>query len=125
MWSQIAPALRLTLVMTILTGLVYPAAVTGVAQLLFPRQSRGSLISAGGTIVGSELIGQNFTKPHYFHPRPSAAGANGYDAASSTGSNYGPTSQKLIDRVKASDEQFRRENPDYTGPIPADAVTAS
>jgi potassium-transporting ATPase KdpC subunit len=125
MWSHIAPAFRITLVMTILTGLIYPAVFTGVAQVIFPRQAQGSLITVDGKVVGSALIGQNFTKPEYFHPRPSAAGANGYDASASSGSNYGPTNQKLFDRVKASVEQYRTENPDYTGPIPADAVTAS
>jgi K+-transporting ATPase ATPase C chain len=125
MWSHIAPAFRITLVMTILTGLIYPAVVTGVAQVIFPRQAHGSLITVDGKVVGSALIGQNFTKPEYFHPRPSAAGANGYDASASSGSNYGPTNQKLFDRVKASVEQYRTENHDYTGPIPADAVTAS
>jgi potassium-transporting ATPase KdpC subunit len=125
MWSFIAPAFRITLVLTVLTGLVYPAAVTGVAHMIFPRQAHGSLITVGDKVVGAELIGQRFTRPEYFHPRPSAAGKDGYDAAASTGSNDGPTSQKLIDRVKASVEQYRRENPDYAGPIPADAVTAS
>lgn len=125
MWSSLGSAFRITLVLTILTGLLYPAVVTGVAQLLFPAKAHGSLVSADGKIVGSTLIGQNFSKPEYFHPRPSAAGAKGYDAGASSGSNYGPTNPKLIDRVKASVEQFRAENPDYSGPIPADAVTAS
>ena len=125
MWSYIVPAFRITLVMTVLTGLVYPAIVTGVAQVLFPRQAHGSLISVNGKVVGSALVGQNFTRPEYFHPRPSAAGPNGYDATASSGSNYGPTNQKLVDRIKASVDQFRKENPDYTGPIPSDAVTAS
>jgi len=125
MWSQMVPAFRVTLVLTILTGVLYPAVVTGVAQAIFPRQAHGSLVSVGHTVVGSELIGQNFSKPEYFHPRPSAAGKDGYDAASSSASNYGPTNQKLIDRVKASVEQYRKENPDYAGPIPADAVTSS
>jgi K+-transporting ATPase ATPase C chain len=125
MWSLLAPAFRITLVLTALTGLVYPAVVTGVAQVVFPAQAHGSLVRAGGRVVGSALIGQNFTRPEYFHPRPSAAGASGYDATASSGSNYGPTSQKLMDRVKASIAQYRRENPGYSGPIPADAVTAS
>jgi K+-transporting ATPase ATPase C chain len=125
MWSLLAPAFRITLVLTVLTGLVYPAVVTGVAQVVFPAQAHGSLVRAGGRVVGSALIGQNFTRPEYFHPRPSAAGASGYDATASSGSNYGPTSQKLMDRVKASIAQYRRENPGYSGPIPADAVTAS
>jgi K+-transporting ATPase ATPase C chain len=113
------------LVLTVLTGLVYPGIVTGFCQVLFRWQANGSMLSASGKEVGSALIGQNFTKPEYFHPRPSAAGNDGYDATASTGSNYGPTSQKLIDRVKSSVEQFRKENPDYTGPIPADLLTAS
>jgi K+-transporting ATPase ATPase C chain len=83
------------------------------------------MVTAGGANVGSSLIGQNFTKPGYFHPRPSAAGNDGYDGTASSGSNYGPTNKKLIDRVKASIEQVRKENPGYTGPIPADLVTAS
>jgi K+-transporting ATPase ATPase C chain len=125
MTTHLLPALRMMLVMTALTGLAYPAAVTGIAQILFPSEAHGSLVTAGGRIVGSSLIGQSFVKPEYFHPRPSAAGANGYDASASSGSNLGPTSRKLIDRVQASVEQYRRENAGYTGPIPADAVTAS
>jgi potassium-transporting ATPase KdpC subunit len=125
MRNQIGPAFRLMLVLTVLTGLVYPGIVTGFCQVLFRWQANGSMLSASGKEVGSALIGQNFTKPEYFHPRPSAAGNDGYDATASTGSNYGPTSQKLIDRVKSSVEQFRKENPDYTGPIPADLLTAS
>jgi potassium-transporting ATPase KdpC subunit len=125
MWSQIVPAFRITLVLTILTGLIYPAVVTGIAQAIFPKQAHGSLVTVGGTVVGSELLGQNFSRPEYFHPRPSAAGKDGYDATASSGSNYGPTNQKLIERVKASVEQYRKQNPGYAGPIPADAVTAS
>lgn len=124
MWSSFTAGFRMIVVMTVLTGLVYPAVVTGLAQVLFPAKAHGSLIGKDGKVVGSVLIGQTFTKPEYFHPRPSAAGA-GYDASASGGSNYGPTSQKLIDRVKASVAQYRAENPDYTGDIPADAVTAS
>jgi K+-transporting ATPase ATPase C chain len=125
MWSFMAPAFRMMVVLTVLTGMIYPAVVTGLAQLLFPHQAHGSLVTIDGRTVGSSLIGQNFTKPEYFHPRPSSAGPSGYDATASSGSNYGPTNQKLVDRVKASIEQFRKENPDYAGPIPADAVTAS
>lgn len=125
MRHQIAPAFRLMLVLTVLTGLVYPGIVTGFCQVFFRWQANGSMLSAAGKEVGSALIGQNFAKPEYFHPRPSAAGNDGYDATASTGSNYGPTNQKLIDRVKSSVEQFRKENPDFTGPIPADLVTAS
>jgi K+-transporting ATPase ATPase C chain len=125
MWRQLLPGLRMTLLMTVLTGLIYPGLVTGISQLLFPKQANGSLITRNGQTVGSELIGQNFSKPEYFQPRPSAAGNDGYDATASGGSNFGPTNQKLIDRTKASVEKFRKENPDYTGPIPADLVTAS
>ena len=125
MWRQIVPAVRMTLAITVLTGLVYPLAVTGLAQVLFPRQAKGSLIARNGKVVGSALIGQNFAGAKYFHPRPSAAGAAGYDAVASGGSNLGPTSQKLIDRVKHSIQEFRKDNPNYSGPIPADLVTTS
>jgi len=125
MWAFIMPAFRITLVLTILTGLIYPAVVTGIAQVAFPSQAHGSLVTANGKVIGSALIGQNFSKPEYLHPRPSAAGQNGYDASASYASNYGATNQKLIDRVKASVDQYRKENPDYTGSIPADALTTS
>src|SRR5271170_171785 len=125
MWKQLLPALRMTLVMTVLTGLIYPGVVTGICQMVFPKQANGSLITRNGHVIGSELIGQNFTKPEYFQPRPSAAGNDGYDATASGGSNYGPTNQKLIDRVKASVDKFHKDNPDYSGPIPADMLTAS
>ncbi len=125
MWQQISPAFRITLVFTVLTGFLYPGAVTGLCQALFRWRANGSLITIDGQVVGSSLIGQNFAKPGYFQPRPSAAGNDGYDPTASGGSNYGPTNQKLIDRVKASVDKFRKENPDYAGPIPADLVTAS
>jgi K+-transporting ATPase ATPase C chain len=125
MWQQILPGLRIKLFMTLVLGVVYPLAMTGISQVLFPHQANGSLIMSGDKVIGSELIGQNFAKPEYFQPRPSAAGNDGYDPTASGGSNYGPTSQKLIDRVKASVDKFRKENPDYTGPLPADLVTAS
>ena len=115
----------MTIVMTVLTGLIYPGVVTAICQLVFPRQANGSLINRNGRVIGSALIGQNFSKPEYFQPRPSAAGNDGYDGTASGGSNLGPTNQKLIDRVHASVEKFRKENPTYTGPIPADLVTAS
>ena len=124
MWKEIAPAFKAMVVFTILLGIIYPLATTGLAKLMFPNAANGSLITANGQVVGSSLIGQNFAKPEYFQPRPSAAG-NGYDASNSSGSNLGPTNQKLIDRVKASIDQFRKDNPDYTGPIPADLVTTS
>jgi potassium-transporting ATPase KdpC subunit len=125
MVKQLLPALRLTLLFAILTGLLYPGLVTAISQLIFPNQASGSIVTRNGLPIGSSLIGQNFTRPEYFHPRPSAAGSGGYDGASSGGSNLGPTSQKLFDRVKTSVEQFRKENPDFDGPIPADALTAS
>lgn len=125
MWQQLLPGLRIKLFMTLLLGVVYPLAMTGISQVLFPHRSNGSLITQGEKVIGSELIGQNFTKPEYFQPRPSAAGNDGYDATASGGSNFGPTNQKLVDRVKASIEKFRKENPDYHGPIPADLVTTS
>jgi len=125
MWQQILPGLRIKLFMTVLLGVIYPLAMTGISQVLFPGKANGSLKTSGGKVIGSELIGQNFSKAEYFQPRPSAAGSDGYDATASTGSNYGPTNQKLIDRVKVSIEKFRKENPDYTGPLPADLVTAS
>ncbi len=124
MWRQIIPAFRITLVFTLLTGLIYPPLVTGLCQLFFPYQANGSLIRVHGRVVGSALIGQRFTQPGYFHPRPSAAG-NGYDAAASGGSNLGPTSRNLVLRVKAAVARFRNHNPDDHGAIPADLLTAS
>ena len=125
MWEQILPGLRIKIFMTILLGVVYPLAMTGIAQVFFPRKANGSLIKVGEKVIGSEIIGQGFTKPEYFQPRPSAAGTNGYDGVSSGGSQYGSTNKKLIDRVSASVDQFRKDNPDYHGSIPADLVTAS
>jgi K+-transporting ATPase ATPase C chain len=125
MLSQLWPAIRINIFLTILLGIGYPLAVTGISQILFPHQANGSLITRNGQVIGSELIGQNFAKAEYFQPRPSAAGNDGYDATASGGSNYGPTNQKLIDRVKASVDKFHKDNPDYQGPIPADLLTAS
>jgi K+-transporting ATPase ATPase C chain len=125
MLNQLLPALRMTALLTVVTGLVYPGVVTGLCQVLFKDKANGSLVKVNGQVVGSALLGQNFGKPEYFHPRPSAAGTDGYDPTASSGSNYGPTNQKLYDRVKASADQFRKENPSYTGAIPADALTAS
>jgi len=125
MWQQLLPGFRMMLVMTVLTGLIYPLAVTGLCQVFFRGQANGSLITVNGQVVGSQLIGQNFTKAEYFQPRPSAAGNDGYDATASGGSNLGPTNKKLIDRVQGSVEKFHKENPDYQGAIPADLLTAS
>ena len=114
----------MTLATTVLLGLIYPLVVTGLAQVLFPDQANGQLIRAGdGTIIGSRIIGQPFVGPRYFHSRPSAAGTVGYDAAASSGSNLGPTSQKLIDRVKGDIGQRQTENPGKT--VPVDLVTTS
>jgi K+-transporting ATPase ATPase C chain len=125
MLSQLWPALRINIFLTILLGVGYPLLVTGISQVIFPHQANGSLITQNGQVIGSELIGQNFAKPEYFQPRPSAAGNDGYDPTASGGSNYGPTNQKLIDRVKASVDKFHKENPDYHGAIPADLLTGS
>lgn len=122
---QLTPALRMTVLLTLLTGLIYPGVVTGLCQLLFRQTANGSLIERQGQVLGSTLIGQQFTRPEYFHSRPSAAGSGGYDATASSGSNLGPTNQKLYDRMKAAATEFRKENPNYAGAIPADALTAS
>lgn len=114
------------LLMTLLTGIVYPLTVTGLAQVLFPRQANGSLVSQNGYPVGSALIGQNFADPKYFHGRPSAAGDNGYDATASSGSNLGPTNKALLDGVAKQLDQVRSDNNlSQDSPVPADLVTAS
>jgi len=126
MGSLLVIALRATVVTLVLTGVVYPLAMTGLAQLLFPHQANGSLVAdENGQVVGSELIGQPFARPGYLWPRPSAAGADGWDAAASGGSNLGPTSQKLRDRISGEIARLTAANPDAAGPIPADLVTAS
>jgi potassium-transporting ATPase KdpC subunit len=123
MTSTMLIALRATLVTLVVTGIVYPLVVTGLAQVLFPARANGSMVTdERGQVVGSALIGQTFVHPAYFHPRPSAAGA-GYDATASSGSNLGPTSQKLVDRV--SGDVARLQHEQTAGRIPADLVTAS
>jgi len=118
-------ALRTTVVTLVLTGLIYPFVITGLAQVLFPWRANGSLVpDEQGQIVGSELIGQGFTHPAYFQSRPSAAGA-GYDAAASSGSNLGPTSKKLQDRVIQDLERLKESNPEAQGPVPIELVTTS
>lgn len=125
MVSTLVTALRATLVTLVLTGLAYPLAVTGVSRLLFRHEADGSLVTdERGQVVGSALISQGFSQAGYFQPRPSAAG-NGHDATASSGSNLGPTSQKLRDRSVADAERLRRENPEAPGLVPAELVTAS
>ena len=116
-------ALLMTLVTTVLLGLVYPLVITGIAQVLFPDKANGQLVRHNQVVVGSRLLGQPFTGPGYFHSRMSAAGDNGYDATASGGSNLGPTNQKLVDRVHADVARLQAENPGV--PIPADLVTTS
>ena len=116
-------AIRMTVVLTVLLGLIYPLALTGVARVLFPWQSAGSLVSYRRQVIGSAIIGQNFSAPQYFHSRPSAAGDKGYDASGSGGSNLGPTNKTLIDRVAGDVQKARTENP--SEPVPIDLVTNS
>jgi K+-transporting ATPase ATPase C chain len=121
--KNLITATLMTIVTTVLLGLIYPLAVTGIAQIIFPDKANGQLITKHGVVVGSRIIGQAFAGPGYFHSRPSAAGAAGYDASASSGSNLGPTSQKLIDRVKADVEKRQAENPGTL--VPVDLVTTS
>ena len=122
--KNLITAILLTIVTTIMFGLIYPLVVTGLAQVTFPDKANGQLIrGADGNVIGSRIIGQPFVGSGYFRPRPSAAGAAGYDAGASSGSNLGPTSQKLMDRIKSDFEKLQAENPGR--PVPVDLVTAS
>jgi K+-transporting ATPase ATPase C chain len=122
MKKNLVIAFWFTLVTTVMFGILYPLAVTGLAQVLFPKRANGQLIQKNGKTVGSEIIGQTFTEPGYFHSRPSNAGT-GYDATASGGSNLGPTNKTLIDRVKSDVQKAQAENP--STPVPVDLVTAS
>ncbi|HEV3221029.1 MAG TPA: potassium-transporting ATPase subunit KdpC [Candidatus Acidoferrales bacterium] len=123
MKRNLLTAIWMTLVTTLLLGIIYPLVVTGLAQLIFPAQANGSLLRSNSRIIGSSLIGQPFTQPGYFHSRPSNAGPAGYDASNSNGFNLAPTNKALLDRVAASVKDLQKENP--TTPIPVDLVTGS
>jgi K+-transporting ATPase ATPase C chain len=134
MIKELRPAILMVVALTVITGLIYPLGMTGLSQLIFPEQANGSLIERDGKVIGSALIGQNFTEARYFHGRPSATTAPDpndatksvpapYNAANSAGANLGPTSKALIDRIEADVQQFKTENPSV--PVPVDLVTTS
>jgi len=125
MKENLLPSIRLYLVLTLLLGLGYPAAVWGVGRIAFREQADGSFLRKEERVVGSSLIGQAFSSPRLFHGRPSAAGERGYDASASGGTNLGPTSKKLADSVREAVAALRAENPNAVAPVPADAVTSS
>lgn len=123
--SHVVPALLFTIASVIALGIVYPVVIWVIGLVAFPHQANGSLILRDGKTIGSTLAGQTFTKPQYFHGRPSAAGKNGNDPTATGGTNLGPTSKKLIDGVAAAVAALEKENPDATGPIPSELVTSS
>ena len=125
MIASFGTAVRVTIVSVVIFGLLYPLAMTGVAQAIFPTAANGSLVARDGHVVGSSIVGQLWTKPENFHGRPSAAGKNGYDPTATGGTNLGPSSKKLIDATKATIAALRKENPNTTVPIPMDLVTSS
>jgi K+-transporting ATPase ATPase C chain len=125
MRAQLIPAVMLTVVLTVVTGLIYPLVITGIAQVVVPHRANGSLIVDNGKVVGSELIGQPFADPGHFWSRPSATSPQAYNAASSSGSNLAPTNQALIDQVKQNIEALRKADPGNTAPVPVDLVTNS
>ena len=125
MVKHLGTSLRMTIISVIVLGLIYPFVMTGLAQVIFPHQANGSLVEVNGKIVGSSIIGQLWTKPQYFHGRPSAAGKNGYDPTQTGGTNLGPSSKKLIDSTRATIAALKKENPHATVPIPMDLVTSS
>jgi len=124
MIKHLGTSLRVTIFSVVLLGLIYPLVMTGLAQAIFPRQANGSLVTVNGKVVGSAIIGQLWTKPQYFQGRPSAAG-KGYDPTSTGGTNFGPTSKKLIDSTKSTIAQLEKDNPGAGGPPPIDLVTSS
>jgi K+-transporting ATPase ATPase C chain len=123
--SHIVTSILYTIVTVIVLGLIYPLVITGLSMLFFPHQANGSLVESNGKVVGSEIIGQLWTKPQYFQGRPSAAGKNGYDPTSTGGTNFGPTSKKLIDATKATIVALKKANPQAVGEPPIDLVTSS
>lgn len=125
--QHLRTAVLMVVVMTVLLGIIYPLVMTGLAQVVFPNQANGSLVrDSSGNVIGSTLLAQGFAQPQYFHPRPSAAGSDGYDATASGGSNLGPTNQKLIDNVQSKAVAYRQENNlSADTPVPVDAVTSS
>jgi K+-transporting ATPase ATPase C chain len=124
-FSHLLTSVLYTIVTVIALGLIYPLVMTGIGQVLFNHQANGSFVESNGKVVGSEIIGQLWTKPEYFQGRPSAAGKNGYDPTSTGGTNYGPTNKKLIDSTKATIAALQKANPDAVGPPPMDLVTSS